>query len=125
MANTKGMNPLVEAALGEMQENYAYILGIDELADKLEVSKCHLIRVFTEIMGISPGKYLSGVRVENAMLLLLNADLSLEMVAGMCGFSCANYMSKVFRKYTGMSPGRYRRSRANTGAHYVDQQIYL
>ena len=80
---------------------------MDELAQRLEVSKAHLIRTFTKSVGISPGKYLTRVRVEYAKLLLRGEDASITYVAEASGFANANYFAKVFRKETGMSPSEF------------------
>ena len=37
-------------------------------------------------------------------------DYPLEVVATLCGFSGANYLCKVFKKETGMTPAEYRRT---------------
>ena len=46
--------------------------------------------------------------MEKAKQLLLNRELSITEVAAYTGYSDPNYFSKVFRKYTSMSPRRYR-----------------
>jgi transcriptional regulator GlxA family with amidase domain len=74
----------------------------------MEVSKHHLIRLFSAHTGISPGKYLSLVRIFHAMRLLRSGqDTPLEIIAGACGYSCANYFAKAFKKQTGMTPSDY------------------
>lgn len=104
--------PLVAAAVGEMREHYAEVYGVEELADRLEVSKGHLIRTFSASMGISPGRYLTAIRVENAKRLLLQDNYTLDMIAGLCGFSDANYLCKVFKNRTGETPAAWRRRTA-------------
>lgn len=99
---------LVWAAVILMKREYPYLAGIEDLAQKLAVSKCHLVRVFGESMGLSPGKYLTLVRVEAAKFYLTARDYSIDTVANLCGFAGGNYFCKVFRKATGMSPGEYR-----------------
>lgn len=93
-----------------MREEYAFLEGVDGLAERLGVSKSHLIRMFSDDMGISPGKYLQAVRLENAKLLLEARDYSLDLIANLCGFSGANYFCKVFRRAEGVTPGEYRAS---------------
>jgi AraC-like DNA-binding protein len=91
-----------------IEKEYAYLYGIDDLADRLEVSKHHLIRMFTADTGISPGKYLVQVRMHHAKIMLQSGeDTPLEIIAGACGYSCANYFSKAFKKQTGMTPSEY------------------
>lgn len=104
---TGRFSPLVESAVAVIQEEFPYLAGLDELAERLEVSKVHLIRTFTKAVGISPGKYLTRVRVEYAKLLLGDEGVSITYVAEASGFANANYFAKVFRRETGMSPSEY------------------
>ena len=101
------LSTLVEAAVGIIQEEFPFLEGLDELADRLEVSKAHLIRTFKKKTGISPGRYITHLRVEYAKLLLQGEDVSITYVAEASGFASANYFAKVFRRETGMSPGEY------------------
>ena len=80
---------------------------VEELAAELGVSKSHLVRVFHQTLGVTPGRYLTDTRVEAARQLLARGH-SLEVVATLCGFSGANYLCKVFKKVTGMSPAQFR-----------------
>ena len=98
---------LVVTAIGIMREEFAYLYGVEELADRLHVTKNHLIRVFTASVGVSPGRYLTGLRIEYAKLVLRSGELSLDAVSAAAGFSGPDYFGKVFRKETGMTPRRY------------------
>ena len=100
-------SPLVESAISIIQEEFPFLEGLDELAQRLEVSKSHLIRAFTKQTGIPPGKYITKVRIDYAKLLLGDEDASITYVAEAAGFANANYFAKVFRRETGMSPSEY------------------
>lgn len=104
---TDAGSPLVEAAVAIIQEEFPFLEGVDELAERLEVSAAHLGRVFTKKIGISPGKYITRVRVEYAKLLLRDPDTTITYVAEASGFANANYFAKVFRRETGLSPTEY------------------
>lgn len=98
---------LIEAAVGIIDEEFAYLDGLDTLAERLEVSKPHLIRTFTREVGISPGKYITRARIEYAKLLLSEPDVSVAFAAEATGFAGANYFAKVFRRETGLSPTEF------------------
>ena len=100
--------PLVEAAIEDIRQNYAGLYGVEELSERLGVSKSHLVRTFTAAVGVPPGHYLTTVRVEAAMRLLLHREYTLDVIASLCGFSGANYLCRVFKKETGQSPAQWR-----------------
>ena len=74
------------------------LYGVEELSERLGVSKSHLVRTFTAAVGVPPGKYLTTVRIEAAQRLLLHREYTLDVVASLCGFSGANYLCRVFKK---------------------------
>ena len=124
----RGLSPLVAAAVAQMREHHGEVYGVEELAGGLEVSKSHLIRRFTAEVGTSPGQYLTQVRVEAAKRLLLRGDYPLEVIAGLCGFSGANYLCKVFKKETGETPAAWRKRAAPAASENInvlDEQMYL
>ena len=100
--------PLVQAAIADIRANYAGLYGVEELSERLGVSKSHLVRTFTAALGIPPGRYLTRVRVEAAQRLLLHREYTLDVIASLCGFSGANYLCRVFKKTTGRSPTQWR-----------------
>ncbi len=127
--NKHNYPPLVQDAVAMIEAQYAYLYGIDELADLLEVTKHHLIRVFTASTGTSPGKYLSDIRIFHAKSMLISGeDAPLEIIAGACGYSCANYFSKVFKKHTGMTPTDYMKTaqlQDSAAPHEAIKKFYL
>lgn len=102
---------LAQRAAHIMEEEYASIEGIEELAERLKVTVEHLTRTFHREKNLTPIRYLTGIRLQAAMNDLLNTQDSLELVAHRSGFSSGNYFCKVFRRYLNMSPAEYRRSK--------------
>ena len=106
------LSPLVAEAVLTIRNNYMALYGVEDLAEALGVSKCHLVRVFSAEMGVPPGKYLTRTRLEAAKLLLMEREYNLDTIANLCGFSGANYLCRVFRREEGLSPLAWRDSAA-------------
>ena len=107
-AATPPLPPLVAQAMEDIRQHYAGLYGVEELSERLGVSKSHLIRAFHAAVGISPGKYLTSVRIEAAKRLLLQREHNLDIIASLCGFSGANYLCRAFRREVGLSPSAWR-----------------
>ena len=91
-----------------IQDHFATIVSLREVAEFTEVSHDHLRHLFKEIKGKSLISYLNEVRVARSRMLLMASPLPLKQIAAMCGFKDEYYFSAVFRKLTGFSPGSYR-----------------
>ena len=116
---------VVEAALGIIRRDYAFLDGIGELAERLEVSQEYLTRCFCRFIGMTPGKYLNRVRIENARLLLRQGGHSIQFVSEACGFTNANYFARVFRAAVGMNPAEYARRHSSEADRPHDEDLYV
>jgi AraC-like DNA-binding protein len=68
---------------------------------------------FKRVTGSSPKDYWQRLRVEQAARLLREApDLTITEIAHQLGFASSQYFATVFRRYLGVSPGRYREGEA-------------
>jgi len=54
--------------------------------------------------------YLNKIRIEKGRHLLKNTDIPLVDIAGLVGYEDQSYFTKVFKRLTGVSPGKYRES---------------
>lgn len=99
---------IVKEAVTIINSHYDRMLSLDQLAERLGISKYHFQRVFKAEVGSSPNEYLNRVRVEKAMHLLRLTNWSVEEIAERVGYSSGSYLIKVFRKLTGQTPGRFR-----------------
>ena len=104
--------PLVAEAVTAIRQNYMALYGVEELSEQLGVTKSHLVRTFKQALGVPPGKYLTTVRIEAVKTLLLTDEYNLEMIAGLTGFSGANYLCRVFKREVGVSPAAWRAAAA-------------
>ncbi len=93
---------MMEIARQEIEENYGTVFGVAELCELVGVSKEHLVRSFKECYGVTPGAYLTEVRIKRAHELVVSTGYPLTLIATMCGFSSESYFGKVYRKTYGV-----------------------
>ena len=75
------------------------------------MSECWFIRSFKARTGMTPQRYLTSIRLGQARELLRSSTLNIGEIAAVCGYETALYFSRIFRKYTGVSPKAFRESR--------------
>ena len=97
------------SVLAKMEQDYAEPLSIADLADSVYLSERHFRRQFEDIYQQSPKAYLQNIRLNAAMQLLRQQELSITDIALACGFSDCNHFSRVFRQRFGISPTEYRK----------------
>jgi AraC family transcriptional regulator len=85
-------------------------LRLDEIAAEAGVSTSHFIRSFRQSTGKTPYQFLLDRRVERAQSLMRNHRVSLTDVALASGFADQHHLARVFRRITGVTPSKYRRS---------------
>jgi len=83
-------------------------IRLDAMAGTSGLSTEYFARVFKATMGVSAYQYVLGLRVERAKALLCDDGQSLADIAAQCGFSHQEHMSRVFRRFTGLTPSRYK-----------------
>jgi transcriptional regulator GlxA family with amidase domain len=84
-------------------------LELRHIADSVNVSSRECLRSFQEFLGISPMQYLIKYRIFTATQLLIDTDYSVTEICARCGFPSPSYFSKMFKRYTGTTPSKYRR----------------
>ncbi|HEX4812233.1 MAG TPA: AraC family transcriptional regulator, partial [Nonomuraea sp.] len=106
------MDDVIERAvmrvIESMQENLGEQLTIDDMARTAMFSKFHFSRVFQRVTGLSPGRFLSAVRLREAKRLLVATSLSITNISHQVGYSSVGTFSSRFAHSVGLSPSRYR-----------------
>jgi AraC-like DNA-binding protein len=92
-----------------MDSNIDKQICIESIAQNVRLSPKYFIRVFTKTYGISPYKYYINKKIQHAVFLLQEADMSVSDVASMLGYPDQFAFSKQFKSITGYSPANYRR----------------
>jgi len=101
----------VQRAIEFMHSHLDGQLSLRDIADSVNLSTYHLLRLFNDATGQPPRRYLTRLRVERASRHLERGELSITEIAFLCGFSSSSHLSAAFRKEMGCSPTAYRRQR--------------
>lgn len=79
--------------------------------DDAGMSEVYFRKLFKQLYHLTPGQYLTAVRVKRTRELLAYPYLTLEECAKQCGFSTVQYFCRVFKEHTGQTPAKYRKNK--------------
>ncbi|CAH1191834.1 MULTISPECIES: response regulator transcription factor [Paenibacillus] len=92
-----------------IQIHFRKDLSLDDLAERMNLHPNYISSLFKKETGHTFINYLNMLRIQAAQeLLLSNSELSVSAIGQQVGYDSKHYFSKVFKKYTGTTPGAYR-----------------
>lgn len=100
----------VERVVRYIYGNLAEEITIDDMAQTAIFSKFHFSRIFLGVTGISPGRFLSAIRMQTAKRLLISTPLSVTEICYRSGYTSVGTFSSRFAAVVGVSPTGYRNS---------------
>lgn len=98
----------IKKAMLYISEHFNSPITLDEVAEYVHLHPSYFSTLFKNSTGSSFKEYLNMVRIEESKRLLANTDYSIIDIAVATGFEDQSYFSKVFKKYTGLTPKQYR-----------------
>lgn len=99
---------LIKKAILYISQNFSGELTLDEVASQVHLNPAYFSSLFKQSTGSSFKEYLNMVRIEESKRLLANTDYTIIDIAIAAGFEDQSYFSRVFKKYTGLTPRQYR-----------------
>lgn len=96
----------IKEACDYLESHASETITLDDICQRVSVSKSSLIRSFSKQLGLTPHSYLMSIRVKKAQLLLKQGVASSE-AAIKSGFADQAHFSNVFNRLTGLTPGSY------------------
>lgn len=93
-----------------MFDHIAEPIDIGEIARICRMSRGYFISAFCASTGLTPHRWLICFRIRLAQELLLTTDRPLVEIAVDCGFYDQSHFTSTFARWTGESPGRWRRN---------------
>jgi len=99
---------LIRNALTFIARHFTEPITLESVASQVHLTPAYFSTLFKQSTGTAFKEHLNLVRVEESKRLLQHTDYSLLDIAIASGFDNQSYFTKVFRKYTGLTPGQFR-----------------
>ncbi len=92
-------------------------LNVEQIAHELNVSRSYLARIFKRERNFSLKEYLLREKmIRSTLLLVKEPQMTIKELSEKIGFLDTDYFAHIFKKYFGISPGRYRECKKNAAA---------
>jgi len=107
--NKYTLEDIIEYMIEHINEN----LSLDELSQKMNMSKDHFTKIFYKKYDYTPVDYFIRIKIQHACQILITTDLTIKETALKIGYTDSLYFSRVFKKKIGYSPSKYRNKFSN------------
>lgn len=111
-ANEPGIARAVAAMHAEPGRDWT----VEALAKVALASRSGFAARFQAVTGLTPGRYLTKLRVDRAQRFLIDHDTSVATVARRLGYSSETAFGRAFRRHTGRTPSQWRREASSSTA---------
>ena len=101
----------IKKMLGYIDEHLEDEITIENIAQSAMISVSECLRCFKTTIGVTPIQYVRQARIQKAVDLLLNTQLTITDIAMRCGFQEMSYFSKIFRQTHGVTPREFRQGK--------------
>ena len=101
--------PLVRRLRDYLDAHVTQDVSLADLAQVVQRSRYTVLRLFRDATGMTPHAYLLNRRIERARRSLASGG-ALAATALDCGFFDQSHFTRVFKRFTGLTPGQYRRA---------------
>ena len=106
--NKNNINVVLQNAIEYIHTHFNLPITLNELAEHTYVSTYYLSRMFSKELGKTFVDYLNEIRIEEAKELLKDNGFKTYEIAERVGISDPHYFSKIFKKYTKLTPTEYK-----------------
>ena len=97
-------NPKLLHALREMYANIEEPLTLEELAENAGISRRHMERIFTNVLGEAPASIYRNIKLDKARALFAETDMTVIEVAAATGFNSTNVLTRRYKSRFGETP---------------------
>lgn len=112
--NTGRKSSAAKKVLNYIDENCTdYNISLEAVAEKFDMTPSWLCKIIKQETKMSYKEYLTELRINKARQLLMEGDLSVADVSQQVGYSSISYFIRLFQKYTGATPAKFRDDHLN------------
>lgn len=104
---------LIVEAKRFIQDNYMNNIGLNEVAEHLNLSPKYFSNFFKKNTGINFSDYITQIRMSMAKKLLKETNYKVYEIASLVGYENAFYFSKIFKMNFGLTPKEFLRNQTN------------
>ncbi|MDR2765660.1 MAG: AraC family transcriptional regulator [Tannerella sp.] len=97
-------NEFIKKAIAHIRANYREDISIADVAGWAGIGERYLRKLFARHLNLSPVDFLNQIRLNKAIELLRNTEMSVKEVCFACGFKSPQYFSIVFKQQMGITP---------------------
>ena len=106
-------NMYVLSALQYIEQNYTDKIEVGDIADQLHISSRYLNKLFQKHTNMTLLNYINVFRMNQAILLMTDPELTLTEIASRVGMNDSQHFSKLFKSVIGSSPSLFRKTLSN------------
>ncbi len=106
---------IISYILDYVDEHYAEDIYLNLFAEKLKLTGAYISSYFKEKMNVNLSDYVNNYRIKKALELSANPQNKNKDIAVMVGLPNINTFIRLFKKYTGYTPGEYRKKHFGDG----------
>ena len=96
-----------------IKEHLTDKLTLDQAAEQVYLSKSYFCRIIKDELGCTFTEYVNRLRIERSKTLLRSTGMPIAEIACAVGFDDQSYLTRIFKKQTGVAPGKYREQRSS------------
>lgn len=100
----------IQKAINYIDFHYSEQISLSILSEIASVSTSYLSTQFKKEVGLSVIDYVNQNRVQRARTIMITTNLPIHEISEMIGILDENYFTRIFKRYTGVSPREYRKA---------------
>lgn len=101
----------IQPAIQYINEHFKEPIRLEQLAKCCCMSPNYFHKIFTQALNTTPINYISLLRMNTALQLLINSKFTIKEIGYELGFADDAYFCRVFKKYYGITPSSYKKKK--------------